>query len=235
MFRPIRVPRFPASCIPIPPSYSDCWYFIPVGNFDWTMISPFESNIRICPGAATPIKKLNNHEHQSYQFRAISLLEMLSYGWFLTIYLFLVSILNCTQRIHPNVGFLAVGRLRLLPCHLGKSLEYCNECDVTGSGAAYSTSIKMNNKNISIWIVTIFLVKMLQHFSSVLKSTWISNSYAVWIFCFTAVFVVKSIIASIWFNVIITKWRGFRHINIWYFIAITIKSYSYNKIRGISI
>ena len=73
---------------------------------------------------------------------------MLSYGYFLTIYLFLVSILNCTQMIRPNVGFLAVGRLRLLPCHLGKSLEYCNECDVTGSGAAYSRSIKMNNKNV---------------------------------------------------------------------------------------
>ena len=157
MFRPIRVPRFPASCIPIPPSYSDCWYFIPVGNFDWTMISPFESKIRICPGAATPINR-NQIIINTNRINPIFSLEMPSYGYFLTIYLFLVSILNCTQMIRPNVGFLAVGRLRLLPCHLGKSLEYCNECDVTGSGAAYSRSIKMNNKNITIWIVTFFLV-----------------------------------------------------------------------------
>ena len=59
--------------------------------------------------------------------------------------------------------------------------------------------------------------------------TCISNSYAALMFCFTAVLVVKSNIASIWFSVIMTRWRGFLHMSIWYLVAITIKSYNWKE------
>ena len=87
-----------------------------------------------------------------------------------------------------------------------------------------------NKKCFIRQVVIIFLFLRLEFWvARQIPFTCIKSSYAVWIFCLTAGLVVKSIIASMWFSVIITRCLGFLQISIWCLVAITIKSYNWKQ------